>query len=111
MCKKIGFPVAEDKTEWASELLVFLGVLLNGRFMLLGIPEEKRARAVYLLQNMIDRTKTMVKDLQVLCGYLNFLCRAIFPGRVFTRRMYAKYSNITNNAMGIYKLKQYTMCT
>ena len=30
------------------------------------------------------------------CGYLNFLGRAIFPGRTFTRRMYAKFSEVIN---------------
>ena len=34
----------------------------------------------------------MVKELQQLAGLLNFLCRAIFPGRAFTRRMYAQFS-------------------
>ena len=40
----------------------------------------------------------MVKDLQVLTGYLNFLTKAIFAGRTFTRRMYAKYALLGNNA-------------
>ena len=42
----------------------------------------------------------MVKDIQALCGYLNFLNRAIYPGRVFTRRMYAKYSGLVQTKVG-----------
>ena len=45
---------------------------------------------------MKDSKKAAVKNLQELCGYLNFLCKAIFPGRPFIQRMYAKYSNIVN---------------
>ena len=33
-----------------------------------------------------------MKELQNLSGYLNFLHKAIVPGRTFTRRMYAKFS-------------------
>ena len=63
---------------------------------------------------MLDQSKVTVKELQALCGYLNFLCKAIFPGRAFVRRMYAKYSHIVNcNKTGetkdarYYKLKQH----
>ena len=35
-----------------------------------------------------------MRELQELCGFLNFLNKAIYPGRVFTRRMYAQYSKI-----------------
>ena len=57
------------------------------------VPEEK---AINLLEEFADPsiTKATVKQLQQLCGFLNFLCRAIVPGHAFTRRMYAKYSNI-----------------
>ena len=43
---------------------------------------------------MIDKSKVTVKDLQILCGYLNFLGKAIVPGRTFTRCMYTKYEGI-----------------
>ena len=45
-----------------------------------------------MLQVLMAKTKVTVKELQILCGFLNFLGWAIFPGRAFTRRMYAKYS-------------------
>ena len=62
----------------------------------------------------MDRKKATVKDLQLLCGYLNFLCKAIYPGHAFIRRMYAKFSKqIDFNFAGhkydkeSYMLKQY----
>ena len=45
-----------------------------------------------MLYKFKDKHKTTIKELQELCGYLNFICKAIFPGRPFLRRMYAKYS-------------------
>ena len=93
LCNELGVPIAIDKTEWASIRMIFLGILLDGEFMTFVIPEEKRVRAIDLVRMFIDRKKATVRELQILCGYLNFLNKAIIPGRAFTRRMYAKYSS------------------
>ena len=69
-----------------------MGILLNGRFKILSIPEDKRLRAINMLLYFKDKKKATVHQLQKLAGYLNFLNKAIVPGRVFTRRMYAKFS-------------------
>ena len=66
-----------------------------GQFVL-SIPLEKRERVEYMLNRFIHKSKVTVQDLQSLCGYLNFLNKAVVPGRVFTRRMYAKFGGITN---------------
>ena len=112
LCDELKVPVSLDKTECASEMMVFLGILLDGRNLLLAVPEDKRIFAVNLLEEIISKKKTMVGTLQKLCGYLKFLCRAIFPGRTFIRRMYSKYSDIihlngTPKNANEYKLKQH----
>ena len=112
LCEDLRIPVATDKTEFVDEIVTFLGILLDGRNFSLGIPLEKRDRAIHLLKTMIHKKKTTVHELQLLCGYLNFLGKAIFPGRTFTRRMYAKYSHILNfggapTHQAGYKLKKY----
>ena len=99
LCDRVNIPVATEKTEWATNQITFLGILLNGDSMTLGIPMEKRNRALDLVNQFIDKKKATVRELQVLCGYLNFLNKAIFPGRAFTRRMYAKYSYVTGNCV------------
>ena len=58
--------------------------------MILSIPPDKRDRALALVSYFVNKKKATVKQLQVLTGYLNFLNRAIFPRRAFTRRMYMK---------------------
>ena len=83
-----------EKTEWGSTMVIFLGILLNCEAMTLCIPIEKRDNALKLLNDLTGKKKATVKQLQVLTGYLNFLTKAIFPGRAFTRRIYAKYSQI-----------------
>ena len=89
ICKQIGIPISKEKTVWPTNILVFLGILLDGIRMVLAIPEEKCCKAVYLLNKMLDKKKATVKELQALCGYLNFLNKAVYPGCVFTRRIYA----------------------
>ena len=37
-----------------------------------------------------EKRKATVHEIQQLAGFLNFLNKAIIPGRAFTRRMYAK---------------------
>ena len=58
--------------------------------LVLGIPLEKQEKALRLLNDILSKKKVTIKQLQVLTGYLNFLTKAIFAGRTFTRRMYAK---------------------
>ena len=89
MCRILSVPVAIDKTEWASTRMIFLGILLDGNTLTLVVPQEKKCHALNLLRNFIGARKATVKQLQSLAGLLNFLNRAITPGRAFTRRMYA----------------------
>ena len=43
MCNELGVPVSLEKTEWANAeaIVVFLGILLDGRNFTLGVPVEK----------------------------------------------------------------------
>ena len=72
LCEELGIPVSMEKTEWALELIVFLGVLLDRRRLMLALPEEKWTRAINLLKEFADpsKTKVTVKQLQQLCGFL-----------------------------------------
>ena len=97
LCGELNLPVAIEKTEWASTLIVFLGILLDGEWLLLSIPLEKQEKALRMLNDLTGKKRVTVKQLQVLTGYLNFLTKAIHAGRTFTRCMYAKYTNRNRN--------------
>ena len=92
LCSEINLPVAIEKTVWADSFVIFLGILLDGKNLVLCIPLEKQMKALNLVRDVVECKKVTVRELQVLSGYLNFLTRAIHPGHVFTRRIYAKYS-------------------
>ena len=95
ICKDIGLPVAIEKTFWGSTLMTFLGLLLDSEKEIVCVPLEKLNKALEMIDYFLDRTrkKATVKQFQKLCGYLNFLCRAIVPGRAFVRHLYAINSN------------------
>ena len=107
LCEQINLPVAVEKTEWRTMVIVFLGILLDRRRLILSIPIEKQQKALNLLKGVTESKKITVKDLQVLTGYLNFLSRAIFPGRTFTRRIYAKFASYTDKKGNRKPLKPY----
>ena len=88
-------------------MLVFLGILLNGQSLTLSIPVEKQQKALKILHEITSKKRVTIKQLQTLTGYLNFLTKAIVPGRTFTRRMYAKYTNIKGAMTNKGRLKQY----
>ena len=52
---------------------------------------------------MMDKKKSTVRDMQHLTGFLNFINKAVVPGRAFTRCMYSKF----NSAVKENNLNQY----
>ena len=94
LCFELNLPVAEEKTEWASTLVILLGILLDDEHLILSIPIDKRDKALNLLNNLTGKRRIEVKQLQRLTGYLNFLAKAIFAGHTFTRCIYAKYAKL-----------------
>ena len=92
ICSHINFPLALDKTEWATELIVFLGMLLNGKERTLSISLERRIQVPHMVQSFKNKRKSTIKDLQKLAGHLNFINRVIVLGRAFMRCMYVKFS-------------------
>ena len=92
ICKKINFPVSMEKTFWASMCLVFLGLLIDMVAMTVSIPVDKIERGLKMINEVLDKKpakcKVTLKQLQKICGFLNFLGRCIVPGRAFTRRLY-----------------------
>ena len=101
LCNDLNLPVAAEKTEWGSTMIIFLGILLNGEKLILALPLDKHDKALRLLNDLSGKKKVTVKQLQVLTGYLNFLTKAIHVGRAFTRRIYAKYANISTGGKAL----------
>ena len=84
ICAEIGCPVSHEKTEIAKTKIVFIGMLLDGQNRVIGIPEDKHLKATNMLNWFLSQRKATIKQIQSLTGLLNFLHRAIIPGRTFT---------------------------
>ena len=109
LCSEINFPVSLEKTEWASTRVTFLGLLIDTILKLVCVPTDKIQKAKSAILSILDskKRKVTVHKIESLCGYLNFLCKCVVPGRAFTRRLYA----ITGMQLGKdgqrFKLKQH----
>ena len=79
VCELIKFPVSLEKTFWASMCMTFLGMLLDTVNQCVCIPLEKLQKARNMIQGVLTkRSKNLtLKQLQSICGYLNFLCHCI----------------------------------
>ena len=80
ICDEINFPVSFDKTEWSSQIIVFLGMLLNTITQTISIPLDKRQKAMNLLKWFCSRRKATVLKIQQLAGLLNFICYGVVVG-------------------------------
>ena len=72
--------MAVEKTVWVEDVIIFVGVLLDGRWLLICLPLEKQEKALRLLKDIADHKKATIKQIQTLTGYLNFLTKAILVG-------------------------------
>ena len=91
LCEEISFPVAIEKTEWASNIIIFLGLLIDLINQVVCIPVSKVDRARQLIGEVLGskKHKATVLQIQRLAGFLNFLCKVVIPGRTFTARLYS----------------------
>lgn len=93
ICEDIGLPISDEKTERAVRIIIFLGLILNAIRKIIGIPQDKVSKALNQIERIQEAKKVTVLDMQKITGLLNFFTRAVVPGRAFTRRLYAAYSN------------------
>ena len=109
ICSVINFPVSLEKTFWGTTCLTFLGLLINTKLQLVLVPIEKVNRATNTIQILLKRPskKLKLKELQKLCGFLNFLCKCIIPGRAFTRRLYSYGNKCSKPDHHIYMNKEF----
>ena len=87
MCRQLGVPLAEEKTEGPSTRLTYLGLEIDTVAQVVKIPHEKVSALLHMLRGALEAEEMQLKKIQALIGSLNFVCRAIPPGRAFLRRL------------------------
>jgi len=83
LCDGLGVPLAGEKMEGPSTVITFLGLTVDTLKMEVRVPADKIAKAKALVDGLIRRKKITLRELQSVIGSLNFLCRAVRPGRAF----------------------------
>ena len=86
-------PVALEKTVWTSQIIAFLGMLLNMKAQTISVPEDKHQRAIDMLLEILYGKKATVLRIQQLTGLISYLSKAIYLGRSYVRCFCAKISN------------------
>ena len=104
VCENIGMLVNIEKTFWSDQIMTFLGFLIDSVKRIVAIPTDKIEKAESLIGKLVNKEfkpkskrKMTILQLEKICGFLNFLGRAVVPGRAFTRRLYDQlvcYSNL-----------------
>ena len=85
-------PIAIEKTLGPTQILEYLGLLLDFINQTIGIPKKKRVKSLQMVENLIaahkDRKNVTVNALQQTVGMLNFIVQALPAGRPFIMSLY-----------------------
>ncbi len=84
----LGIPIKHEKTFNASTCLELHGIKVCTETMTASLPKDKINKAMTLIDNMLECSKTTLKTMQELCGFLNFCLHIIPSARPFMRRLY-----------------------
>ena len=75
------------KTEGPVQVIQYLGLEIDTVQACIKVPTNKVQAACQKIPNLSSKPKATLVALQSLIGSLNFLCKAIAPGRTFLRRL------------------------
>ena len=73
LCENIGMPIAIQKMEWGTTIIVSLGMLLDTVNQTVSVPIEKRDKAMRLLLHMYNSSEMIVLRVQQLADLLNHI--------------------------------------
>ena len=80
-------PVVASKTLGPSQVLEFMGIVLDSVRMEARLPDDKLVRIKNMLQSFTKRRSARLVELQSLIGTLQFACKVVVPGRTFLQRV------------------------
>ena len=88
LCVRLGIPLNGEKTEGPATVIKYLGLTIDTQAQTISIPQDKISELLDIIDSMLLKPKTTLKDLQSLTGKLNFVSKAIRGSRAFIRRFY-----------------------
>ena len=97
VCAHINFLVSQDKTFLPSQQLDYLGIGINTINMRLTVTKDKVIDAMARINSLLYKRRCKVRELQSICGVLNFLHKIIRPGKAFLKRIYETFRGKPNH--------------
>ena len=88
LCKKVNIPVAHDKTEGPTRMLVFLGIHIDTTLWSISIPREKICKYAATIKELLVKGKCTLRELKSIIGKLTFVTKIVPSGRCFQRRLH-----------------------
>ena len=76
-------PTVASKTIGPSQVIEFMGIVLDSVRMEARLPEDKLTRIRELLKSFKSRRSARLVELQSLIGTLQFACKVVIPSRTF----------------------------
>ena len=89
LCNQLGVPIAKEKTEGPVQTITYLGLEIDAVQMQVQVPKGKVQALCEHIHQSLSKKKITLCSVQSLVGSLNFVCRAISPGRAFMGRLIA----------------------
>lgn len=87
VCRRIGIPIAAEKTMGPTNALQFAEITLDKALMEARLPDDKLAKCRTQLVDFCSRKSVMLQELQSLIWLLNFACCVVVPGHAFLHRL------------------------
>ncbi|CAJ0949278.1 unnamed protein product [Ranitomeya imitator] len=82
-----GVPLSPDKTIGPVSVITFLGIEIDSVAMEFRLPQDKIAKLLDLIAGCLAVGKVTLVQMQSLLGSLNFACKVMPMGRIFSRRL------------------------
>ncbi|VDI81167.1 Hypothetical predicted protein [Mytilus galloprovincialis] len=95
ICKNLGVPLANEKTEGPTTLIEYLGLTIDTVNMLVKIPHKKVEELLDRIIKLSAMKKVTLKELQSICGSLAFCTKALPAGRAFSCRLYSTMGKVS----------------
>lgn len=94
---QLGFTINWDKVTPPTQQLIYLGVYIDTVSRKLSLPVNKVSELLDLVLSWQRKKRASKKDIQRICGKLNWACRVIRGGRHFLRNIINLIKRLKND--------------
>ena len=84
---ELGLPLAPDKQDGPTTVIVFLRIVIDTVSQELRLPEDKLGRLLETVTEWKDRKVCTRREMESLVGILQHACSVISPGKIFLQRV------------------------